>query len=88
MGQQLPFLIAATPDLFDILGIEVVQGRPFTAADDSGDLVVIVNETMAREVWPAMRLSASASESGSIPISIRSPPPGRLPPRRRFPAVS
>jgi len=49
---QLPFLQAATPEFFDILGIRVVAGRAFTAADDNGALVVIVNETMARTVWP------------------------------------
>jgi len=52
VGGQLPFLIAATPDLFDILGIRIVQGRGFVAADDSGDMVAIVNETMARAAWP------------------------------------
>jgi hypothetical protein len=49
---QLPFLIAATPELFTILGIEIVQGRGLTAADDRGAPVVVVNETMARTVWP------------------------------------
>ena len=49
---QLPFLHAATPEFFDILGIDVVQGRRFTAADERGAPVVIVNETMARSVWP------------------------------------
>ena len=31
---QLPHLIAATPEFFEILGIEVVQGRRFTEDDD------------------------------------------------------
>ena len=51
-GQQLPFLQAATPELFDILGIKIVEGRKLTAADDRGAPVVVVNETMARTVWP------------------------------------
>jgi predicted permease len=51
-GGQLPFLQAATPEFFDILGIRIVEGRKFTAADDRGTPVVIVNETMARSVWP------------------------------------
>ena len=34
VGGQLPHLIAATPEFLDILGIEVVQGRSFTAADE------------------------------------------------------
>jgi putative ABC transport system permease protein len=49
---QLPYLLAATPELFEILGIEIVQGRRFTIADDRGAPVVIVNETMARGAWP------------------------------------
>jgi predicted permease len=51
-GGQLPFLQAATPEFFDILGIRIVAGRKFTAADDRGTPVVIINETMARSVWP------------------------------------
>jgi predicted permease len=49
---QLPFLIATTPELFDVLQIEVVHGRRFSAADDAGPPVAIVNETMARTIWP------------------------------------
>jgi putative ABC transport system permease protein len=51
-GRQLPFLQAATPEFFDILGIRILEGRKLTAADDHGALVVVVNETMARSVWP------------------------------------
>ena len=49
---QLPFLQAATPEFFEILGIRIVQGRALTAADDRAAPVVVVNETMARAVWP------------------------------------
>jgi predicted permease len=52
MGGQLPYLIAAAPELFDILGVKIVQGRRFEAGDDRGEMVAIVNETMAREGWP------------------------------------
>ncbi len=52
VGRQLPHLIAATPELLKILDIEIVEGRPFTASDDGGPLVVIVNRAMARGVWP------------------------------------
>lgn len=51
-GHQLPFLQAATPELFDILAVRIVQGRKLTAADEHGAPVVVVNETMARSVWP------------------------------------
>jgi len=49
---QLPFLIAATPEFFDILGVDIVQGRKFSRDDDRGEPIVIVNQTMARGVWP------------------------------------
>ena len=49
---QLPFLIAATPEFLEILGVTVVEGRRFVDADDRGAPVVVVNETMARSVWP------------------------------------
>jgi predicted permease len=52
IDRQLPFLQAATPELFDILGIRIVEGRKLTAADDRGAPVVVVNQTMARTVWP------------------------------------
>jgi predicted permease len=51
-GRQLPFLQAATPEFFEILGIKILEGRKLTAADEHGAPVVVVNETMARSVWP------------------------------------
>jgi predicted permease len=52
VGGQLPFLQAATPEFFDILGVRIVEGRALTAADDRAAPVVVVNETMARTIWP------------------------------------
>jgi predicted permease len=52
VGGQLPFLTGATPEFIGILGIEVVEGRGFTAADDRAAPVVLVNRTMAGAVWP------------------------------------
>jgi hypothetical protein len=49
---QAPFLLEATPEFIDILGIDIVQGRGFTSDNDRGAPVVIVSETMARAVWP------------------------------------
>lgn len=49
---QLPYLLAATPQLFDILDVRIVEGRPFVDADERGAPVVIVNETMAKTTWP------------------------------------
>ena len=51
-GKQLPFLIAATPEYFEILGVQILQGRALTAADERSAPVVVVNETMAKTVWP------------------------------------
>ncbi len=52
---ELPFLIESTPELLDILRIDMVQGRRFTAADDRGaPPVAIVSEAMARAVWPGV----------------------------------
>ncbi len=52
VGGQLPFLTAATPEFLSILGVRLVEGRSFTGADDRGAPVVLVNQTMAKEVWP------------------------------------
>ena len=52
VGGQLPFLTAATPEFLKILGIEVIEGRAFTASDDRAAPVVLVNKTMAGSVWP------------------------------------
>lgn len=52
VGGQLPFLTAATPEFVKILGIEVIEGRSFTAADDRAAPVVLVNRSMAAAVWP------------------------------------
>ncbi len=46
-------LNAVTPDYFRALGIPMVLGRTFTAADAPGDQGgVVINETAAREFWP------------------------------------
>jgi putative ABC transport system permease protein len=52
VGRQLPFLVAATPEYFKMLGIRVMEGRVLTEADDRGTPVVLVNQSMARGVWP------------------------------------
>ena len=42
-----------TPTYFETMRIPIVEGRAFTAADDSrGDAVAIVDQTFARRVWP------------------------------------
>jgi predicted permease len=45
---------AVRPDYFTAMGIRILQGRGFTEADERpGAAVAIINETMARRVWPA-----------------------------------
>jgi predicted permease len=44
---------AVTPGYFDTLGIRLLQGRDFTAADTNDKpMVVVINESMARKLWP------------------------------------
>jgi predicted permease len=51
--QQLPFLNAATPAYFAILGLRLEEGRGFTEQDRRGSaLVVVINRSMARGIWP------------------------------------
>ena len=40
------------PDYFETLGIPVVAGRIFDAGGPPGELVTVINETMAEENWP------------------------------------
>jgi predicted permease len=48
-----PYVSAVTPDYFRTMGTAVRRGRTFTDADNTGaQRVAVVNETMARLVWP------------------------------------
>jgi predicted permease len=50
---QLPIMYGATPEYLAMMRVAPVQGRLFSAADRRGSaLVVLVNESMARTVWP------------------------------------
>jgi hypothetical protein len=64
---ELPFMIESTPEWFDILQIEIVQGRGFTPHDDRGVPVVVVSETMARVVWPGGRAIGKCIRIGFDP---------------------
>lgn len=53
VGGQIPIMYAATPEYLDIMGVTPVRGRVLTEADGAAaPLVILVNETMARRVWP------------------------------------
>jgi len=54
-GQQAPFIFhnVASPEYFSNLRIPLLRGRAFTESDDDhAPLVAIVNQTMARQLWP------------------------------------
>jgi predicted permease len=51
--RSVPFN-AVTPGVIELLGISLLRGRTFTLRDREGaPLVAVVNETMARRLWPA-----------------------------------
>jgi predicted permease len=65
--------IAASPEYFNVLDIDIVSGRGFTPAERTADAgVVVVTETVARGLWPnrsavgqVVRLQASSSSAPS-----------------------
>ena len=51
-GIEVP-LDAVSPEYFKVMGIPMLRGRTFTAADNlDAPQVVIINESMARHYWP------------------------------------
>jgi predicted permease len=51
-GQRIPYN-AVTPGYFDLLRLQLVQGRGFNAADTRGSPgVAVVGEAMAKSLWP------------------------------------
>ncbi len=53
-GQNPRARVAAVyPGYFEAIGLRLVAGRDFTAADNADKpLVVVINESMARQLWP------------------------------------
>ena len=73
-GQQLPFMNAATPEYFRMMGMTIRRGRSFTAGDDAhSPLVVVVSETMARIVWPNEDALGKCIRIGHVPGDPPSP---------------
>jgi predicted permease len=53
LGGQPPFLYAATPEYLAMMKVSLKQGRLLNDRDSRGQpLVVLVNESMARTIWP------------------------------------
>ena len=48
-----PFVRVVSEDYLSAMGVQIVQGRDFTANDDArGRPVVIIDESLARQLWP------------------------------------
>jgi predicted permease len=73
---QLPNMIESTPELFDILQIEIVEGRGLAPHDDRGAPVVVVSETMARAIWPGANAIGKCLRIGwDVSVELPAPPP-------------
>jgi predicted permease len=69
-GEARPtgFYHAVTPDYFRTLGIHVLRGRDFRLEDDSGEVsVAMVNESMARLLWPREDPLGKRFRLGGVP---------------------
>jgi len=75
----LPSVIESTPELFDILQIDIVQGRALTAQDDGGAPVVVVSETMAHAIWPGTPAIGKCIRIGFDPEFPSPRPPASAP---------
>jgi predicted permease len=71
-GAPAPVL-AASPGWFETLGVSIVAGRGFTAADREGrEPVAIVSQSLARQLWPeggalGSRVFVSADDETNVP---------------------
>jgi predicted permease len=50
--ENVDYWQSASTGYIETMGIPVVEGRSFQPSDEGGDLVVLVNETMAATFWP------------------------------------
>jgi predicted permease len=76
---RMPHVIEVTPDAFDILRIDIVEGRRMTAQDDRGAPVVVVSETMARAFWPGTTAIGKCIRVGFDPRVPSPRPPASAP---------
>jgi predicted permease len=84
-GGQLPYLYAATPTYLRIMGVRLREGRLFTDTDRRGSAwVVLVNETMARSIWPGQSAIGKCIRVGFDPAASEPSPlaPATLPCRQ------
>jgi hypothetical protein len=77
MNSQLPLMYGATPEYLRMMSVRPVEGRLFNDGDRRGSpYVVLVNETMARTVWPGQSAIGRCIRAGFDP----SQPPAMLAP--------
>ncbi|HKW12389.1 MAG TPA: FtsX-like permease family protein, partial [Gemmatimonadaceae bacterium] len=68
LGGQMPYLYVATPEYLDLMGVSLRAGRLFNARDVRGSaLVVLVNESFARAVWPGQSALGKCVRAGFDP---------------------
>jgi hypothetical protein len=61
---------------FDVLGIPIVRGRPFSELERDQDPVAIVSESLARTLWPT---GGGVGESFRLELDPGAPPGGDTP---------
>ena len=67
-GGQPPIMYGATPAYLAMMGVVLREGRLITARDTRGaPLVVLVNETMARNAWPGRSALGKCVRAGFGP---------------------
>lgn len=76
LGGQPPFMYPATTEYLAMMGVLLRQGRLFNQRDRRGSpLVVLVNESMARTLWPGESAIGKCIRAGYAPdlLEIMSP---------------
>ena len=64
-GMRFARMLMASSDYFRTLGIPILRGRAFTAADDSlAPRVAVINDAMARSYWPGSDALGRTFRSG------------------------
>ncbi|MFN8579511.1 MAG: ADOP family duplicated permease [Gemmatimonadaceae bacterium] len=64
-GVQLPILYGATPAYLTMMGVKLREGRLLNERDTRGTpLVVLVNESMARSIWPGQSAIGKCIRTG------------------------